>query len=243
MMSDVINYSEMEDGFISTTYGKIYFKHNPGTKQRLMLLHGLGGTTKAYAKFIENLPYDLDIYVIDLLGHGKSDKPKIDYTIEVQAAALNEFIKSINYGEFYLFGHSYGGLISIKYIIEFGSDRIAGVILEDSAGLRESENITEAYKQNMIKKALEFNNDRYVMESIMQQDNEVKDTDLKKIDGVKCLIIWGEKDNIINKSYGQKLNNIIKSSELQIIDNADHEPHYTNIEGTKHVLLDFIGYK
>ncbi len=242
-MSNAIDYNSMGEGFISTTYGKLYFKHNPGTKQRLMLLHGLGGTTKAYAKFIENLPVDLDIYIIDLLGHGKSDKPKIDYTIEVQAAALNEFIKNIGYSKFYLFGHSYGGLISMKYIIEFGSDRLTGLILEDSAGLRESENTTETYKQNMIKKALEFNNDRYVIENIMLQNNEIDDGDLKKISKVKCLIIWGENDDIINKTYGQRLNSAIENSELRIINNANHEPHYTNIEDTKHVLLDFIDYK
>lgn len=240
-----IDYNSMKEGFIDTAYGRIYFRHNPGTKQKLILLHGLGGTTRAYAKFAAELPADLDVYILDLLGHGKSDKPKIEYTAYAQAEALNEFIKGIDYRGFYLFGHSYGGLISMRYAIDFGSECLAGLVLEDSAGLKEPENTTESYKENMVKKALEFNNDRYVIESIMRQSNELDDADLKKIGNkeIRCLIIWGENDDVISKSYGQKLNSILKNSELKVISNANHEPHYTNAEKTKQALLGFIGYK
>ena len=237
-----IDYNAMEEGFIDTDYGEIYFKHNLGTKQKIIMLHGLGGSTRAFAKFVDILPNDLDIYLIDLLGHGKSAKPKINYSVKAQTNILNNFINIKNYKDFYLFGHSYGGMVALKYILSFGIENLKGIILEDCAGLKESGNISEAYKQNMLKKALEFNNEEYVIESIINQDDDVSENDLKllsKLD-IQCLILWGENDMIVNKKYGEILNRTIKNSEFKIIENADHEPHYTNREKTKVILLEFI---
>jgi Predicted hydrolases or acyltransferases (alpha/beta hydrolase superfamily) len=100
-------------------------------------------------------------------------------------------------------------------------------------------------KKHSLKKALEFNNEKYVIESIMNQNNELDDSDLQKLDliNIKCLILWGENDKIIDKSYGQALNKYIKGSDLEIIKNAEHVSHYSNAAEVKNLLLKFINYK
>ena len=242
-----INYDKMEEGFIKTDFGNMYFKHNESKDQhiKIIMIHGLGGTTKSFAKLIDNLPNDIDIYLIDLLGHGNSDKPKIKYSIDIQVTALSQFIEKTKYSNFYLLGHSYGGFVALKYLLNFGTEKIKALILEDSAGLKEVNEEAKNYKKNMLKKALEFNNEKYVIESIMNQNNELDDSDLQKLDliNIKCLILWGENDKIIDKSYGQALNKYIKGSDLEIIKNAEHVSHYSNAAEVKNLLLKFINYK
>lgn len=193
------------------------------------------------------MPDSLDIFLIDLLGHGESDAPQIDYTISNQFQALREFMALRNNGDSYLFGHSYGAWIAAYYASQPYTCK--GIILEDAAGIKETfddiikRNDVEKYKEMLLHGTLAINNNKdYVMKSILDLNfgqDALTAENLTAI-SVRAQIIWGGDDPLINKSYAQVLKDGIKNSKLEIIDGAGHDPHYTHPEIVAKIITDFI---
>ncbi|MFN9362984.1 MAG: alpha/beta fold hydrolase, partial [Pseudanabaena sp.] len=60
---------------------KIYFVKAGNNPQRppLLLVHGFGASTDHWRKNISELSQDFEVYAIDLLGFGRSQKPAWQY--------------------------------------------------------------------------------------------------------------------------------------------------------------------
>ena len=204
-----MDYSEdFEDGFEYTSLGALHYRYHPGTGTKLIFLHGVGGSTRVWMKLMQVMPDNLDISLIDLLGHGESDAPHIDYTISNQFQALREFMSLRNNGDSYLFGHSYGGWIAAYYASQPYTCK--GIILEDAAGLKESfdhlqdsQRITE-YKEGMLRTTMQTNNNKdYVIKSILDSDfgEDQLTGELLSLIKSPTKIIWGSEDKVLEKSY------------------------------------------
>ncbi len=65
---------------------------------------------------------------------------------------------------------------------------------------------------------------------------------IEKYKGIKVptLIIWGEKDRVLSIENGQKLNQIIHSSQLQIVPQCGHVPQEECPEQTYKILEKFV---
>ena len=242
-------YKDFEDKFSYTSQGAIHFKHHQGTKQKLIFLHGLGSTTLEWERLAKYLPDDLDVHLLDLLGHGESDAPDIDYTVSVQFQALREFISLQNNGDSFLFGHSYGGWVAAYYATQPYTCK--GLILEDAVGLQEnfddmaSDGSMEEKKEELLKEALGMNNNKeYVMKSIIYSNFEEDRLTSDMLSNIKVptLILWGAQDTLIDPKYANVFQSKIKGSTVKIIENADHEPHYDQPEIVRDAILSFIGY-
>ncbi len=237
---------DFEDGFEYTSLGALHFMYHPGQGKKIIFLHGLGASTRAWTRLVQYLPESLDISLIDLLGHGESDKPHMEYTISSQFQALREFMALRNNGDSFIFGHSYGGWIAAYYASQPYTCK--GIMLEGSAGLKENfDAITqtgrEEFKESMMKSLLATNGNKdYVFNSIIDSDfkeDQLTNEVLSKIK-VPTKIIWGSDDNVVSRSYATIFNESIKGSTISIIDGAGHNPHYTNPEEVAKVILEFI---
>ena len=95
----------------------------------MVLLHGMATSSSYWNKVVDQLP-DHEVLRMDLLGFGKSPKPKdstYDYAAHVGAVA--ETIKSLNFPRpFTLVGHSMGALIALRYATLYPS-QIKNVLL------------------------------------------------------------------------------------------------------------------
>lgn len=63
---------------------------------------------------------------------------------------------------------------------------------------------------------------------------------LKKIKNIPCLIIWGEKDNLIPLDHASKFKQILKDAELTIITDAGHSPFVEKTAIVYQKLLTFL---
>jgi len=77
----------------------------------LILLHGISSSTIAWKSQLEFFKDYTEVYAFDQLGHGRSSKPKIEYTMKYLAKILHGFIKKLNIKEPIILGHSMGGFI------------------------------------------------------------------------------------------------------------------------------------
>lgn len=67
-------------------------------------------------------------------------------------------------------------------------------------------------------------------------------SDLRKL-GKKTLLVWGEKDEIIPLSYGERFKKEIDNSELQVIPQVGHSPHLECPSKTASIISEFFAQK
>jgi len=93
-------------------HGHTIFYVAKGDGEPLLLLHGYGAGFWVWEKQIETLSQSYRIYALDLLGHGYSDRPKIEYTPEIYIHFLRDFMDGVGIERATLIGNSMGGGIA-----------------------------------------------------------------------------------------------------------------------------------
>lgn len=85
-----------ENNYYEWRFGKIRFLKK-GAGNPVLLLHDLtpGSSNYEYYKIINELSRTCEVYAIDLLGYGLSDKPNITYTNYLYVQLLVDFIKNV----------------------------------------------------------------------------------------------------------------------------------------------------
>ncbi len=99
----------------------------------LLLVHGFGASTDHWRKNITGLDQDFEIFAIDLLGFGRSAKPKLQYSGDLWRDQLHDFISEVIGQKTVLAGNSLGGYASLCVAAKY-PDSAAGLVLLNSAG-------------------------------------------------------------------------------------------------------------
>jgi len=120
---------------------KIYYKtagrvKQPGeeTAAPLIFLHGFGASSFTWRHNLLPLAERHKVVALDLLGFGKSDKPRIEYTPEIWVNLVNEFIRANHFPKVTLIGNDLGGLVAARFALKF-PDKTEKLVLVDSLGL------------------------------------------------------------------------------------------------------------
>ena len=134
---------------------KIYFVKAGNNPQRppLLLVHGFGASTDHWRKNISELSQDFEVYAIDLLGFGRSQKPAWQYSGNLWRDQLHDFITEKIQRPTVIAGNSLGGYSSLCVAADYPQS-VAGVILLNSAGPFTDTNPLGAKKVNPIQKAI-----------------------------------------------------------------------------------------
>ena len=213
-----------------------------GSNRVIIFIHGSGGNSNTWKNQVK-LDIEYDIISFDLPSHGKSSK-YLELSLDLYVEVLNHLIRSLNYEEVVLCGHSLGGAIVQSYYY-LNPKRVKALILIGTGSrLRVSPVILASLKSNYHEflKALpsgafnksssvEIIND-YVKEtstvgaSVTFKDFSICDTfdTLEKTTSINipCLIIVGKYDKLTPIKYSEFFHNKIENSSLHIIDDAGH---------------------
>ena len=100
----------------------------------LLLLHGLAASSLTWTANMEALAAHHTLYALDLPGHGDSDKLTIDYDIAPGIKVFRRFLERIGEPRVALIGSSSGGLIALRFALEY-PDQVTHLVLVDSVGL------------------------------------------------------------------------------------------------------------
>ena len=84
------------DNYYNWRFGKVYYKKK-GHGSPVLLIHDLTVYSSAYEwnKIVNELAEAHTVYAIDLLGCGRSEKPRITYTNYLYVQLIADFIKNI----------------------------------------------------------------------------------------------------------------------------------------------------
>ncbi|MCM1964977.1 alpha/beta fold hydrolase [Streptomyces sp. G1] len=106
----------MRSAVVTPEGDRIRWAELPGAEPARVYVHGLGSTSPAYfaASAVHPLLAGRRSLLIDLLGHGHSDRPEgFSYTLEAHADALAAALEEAGTGAAELVAHSMGGAVAI----------------------------------------------------------------------------------------------------------------------------------
>jgi pimeloyl-ACP methyl ester carboxylesterase len=226
-----------------------YYVMGPDTGPPVVLVHGLGGRSEDWRNLAPYLVHaGLRVYTPDLPGYGQSDKPAdFSYSIPDQAQTVVGFMDALGLHQVYLGGWSMGGWIA-QYLTATHPDRVARLVLFDSAGLDEK----PAWNTDLFTpvSALELDQlDALLMPhppavpsfiaadilrvshqrawiihralSTMLTGRDATDKLVPQL-RVPVLIVWGGLDHIIPLSQGQTLHRLIPQSQFEVLPTCGH---------------------
>jgi pimeloyl-ACP methyl ester carboxylesterase len=107
-----------------------------GTGRPLVLVHGFGASIGHWRKNIPALAASgYQVFAIDLLGFGGSDKPPLNYTVDVWVELLKDFWTANIQEPAVFIGNSIGALLSLMVVAEHPEIVAGGVLINCAGGL------------------------------------------------------------------------------------------------------------
>jgi pimeloyl-ACP methyl ester carboxylesterase len=93
----------------------------------LVLLHGITSTAEAWREVMPRLAERYTVVAPDLIGHGRSAKPRGDYSLGAYAAGVRDLLAVLGFERGTVVGHSFGGGIAMQFAYLFPeySERLA----------------------------------------------------------------------------------------------------------------------
>ena len=105
-----------------------------GQGPALLLLHGLGCDHTTWEPVIRSLAKKYTVIAPDLLGHGRSAKPRADYSVGGYANGMRDLLTVLNIDKVTVVGHSLGGGVAMQFAYQF-PERTERMILVAPGGL------------------------------------------------------------------------------------------------------------
>lgn len=105
-----------------------------GSGPAILLLHGLGCDHTTWAPVMESLARTHTVIAPDLLGHGRSDKPRADYSVGGYANGMRDLLTVLGIDTATVVGHSFGGGVAMQFAYQY-PERTDRLVLVGSGGL------------------------------------------------------------------------------------------------------------
>lgn len=126
--------TEFSQGFIQAgPYRTRYLHAGDSSKPTLIAMHGITGHAEAYVRNLKALSEHFDVWAIDFIGHGYSDKPDHPLEIRHYIDQLLGFMDAIGVEKSYLTGESLGGWVTAQFAIDY-PEKVERILLNTMGG-------------------------------------------------------------------------------------------------------------
>ncbi len=109
---------------------KVRYQSYGTGRSAVVLVHGWTCDASFWEANIPALAAKYRVIALDLPGHGGSDRPKIEYTMEHLARGVDAVLNDAGVERAVLVGHSMGVLVVRQYLTDH-KNRVAGLVLVD----------------------------------------------------------------------------------------------------------------
>jgi len=228
-----------------------YFEASPSNgsgETPLVLVHGLGARGEDWSAMIPALAEKgFHVYVPDLLGYGRSQRPDVDYSISLEEATVVQFMRAVHVARADVGGWSMGGWVAMKLALDH-PEMVDRLIVYDSAGVYfpatfgpelftpsdvtgvrkliailtpKPRNVPDFAAEAMVRK-LQAN--AWVVNrstASMISGRDLLDFRLHNI-SQPMLIVWGAQDELIPLASGERIHKSVPQSVLNIMEGCGH---------------------
>jgi pimeloyl-ACP methyl ester carboxylesterase len=111
-----------------------------GSGPALLLIHGIGDNSTTWETVQSKLAQRFTVIAPDLLGHGKSDKPRADCSVAAYANGMRDLLRVLDIDRVTVVGHSLGGGVAMQFAYQF-PQMVDRLILVGAGGVTHDVNI------------------------------------------------------------------------------------------------------
>jgi pimeloyl-ACP methyl ester carboxylesterase len=214
----------------------------------VVLVHGLCGSTRWWARNVEALSLRHRVIAVDLAGFGES---RGDFVLSEAAATLRSFLSGLGLARFDLIGHSMGGLVAAELAADF-PDAVRKLVLVDAAGVPFEHGVL-AQAVAMARAAGQIPFDLYPLLlgdtgragvlQVMRLARQLLDADVSgKLGSIAAptLVVWGQNDLIVPLELGRRLAGRIPRARLAVLPETGHVPMWERPEAWNELVLPFL---
>jgi pimeloyl-ACP methyl ester carboxylesterase len=117
-----------------TLHGHRVSYRRDGWGPPILLIHGVTGSSETWDDVIPFLSDRYTVIAPDLLGHGRSAKPRGDYSLGAYASGIRDLLRAIGHDSATVVGHSLGGGVAMQVAYQF-PELCQRLVLVSSGGL------------------------------------------------------------------------------------------------------------
>ncbi|MCP5071220.1 MAG: alpha/beta fold hydrolase [bacterium] len=208
-----------------------------GAGDPLVLTHGFGDSATTWSELRPILSQRYETLTWDLLGHGRSARPKSESedSLQIALADLEDVISAAG-GDVVLIGHSLGGYIS-QYRCVRSLERVrALVLIATGPGFRSPEK-RERWNEYVHKGNSRFGAPKAALRMAEMHDDLVM-ANLEKL-SIPVLQICGERDAQYHSAL-EVLEQRVPSAESMLVPSAKHHVHRSHAPEVGARILAFL---
>jgi pimeloyl-ACP methyl ester carboxylesterase len=219
---------------------------SPGTP--LVLVHGLGARAEDWSAMVPGLAAGgFHVYVPDLLGHGRSARPAIEYSVPLEEGVVVDFMHAVGLAHADVDGWSMGGWVATKLALDH-PEMVDRLVLDDSAGTK----FQPAFDRNafvptdaaslsrllalmtpnpptlpgfVVNATLRRVSERgRIVQQLMDSMETGSDLLDARLAGIRqpTLIVWGTEDKVIPIAIGETMHRAIPGSVFESVPGCGH---------------------
>lgn len=239
---------------------KILSYYEVGSGESIVFLHGWGRDYNDFMPLIESLGTKYHLIAIDLPGHGESEEPEGDLSLDGIATIITEFFQVEKINNPMLVCHSFGARVALKLATKGVTDN--KLIFTGGAGIEKKpfsfkmkvmhykfmkllvkSPFYKQYQADLFANSgsADYKNASPVMKQVMSLAVSEDLTNLLPKVSNQTLLYWGEADDATPLWHGQLMNEKIQNSTFISKPNLTH---YAFLEASDDFIMnvkDFIG--
>ncbi len=105
-----------------------------GTGEPMVFFHNAGNDHRIWDAQVAHFSESHEVYTVDSLGYGQSDKPDIEYTLSLYSDMVAAFIEEAGIEDPIIVGHCIGSAMSLDYTVQ-NPEKVKALILFNIATL------------------------------------------------------------------------------------------------------------
>jgi pimeloyl-ACP methyl ester carboxylesterase len=216
----------------------------------LVLLHGLSGSTRWWARNVPTLAQHFHLHLVDLIGFGSS-RGASRFVLREAASHLTRWMDHLDLDRASLIGHSMGGYIAAD-LAAAAPARIDRLVLVDAVALplpRTRWHQAIGLFRGLWRLPVDFlpvlvaDAHRAGPATILRAAHELLTADIQaKLSQVAAptLLVWGEGDAVVPVELGARLARALPCARLVVVPGAGHNPMWDRADVFNHLVLDFL---
>lgn len=242
------------DRFVSVDGNRLHY-FDKGTGPAIVLLHGFSGSAGLeWGRVIDALAERHRVIAPHQLGFAPSEVPAIDYDTDALIESVAGLIRALELRDVTLVGESFGGWVAVSYAArqaKAGSTlpAIERLVLVDAAvGLTALEPGRRAFADPAAQaEAAAFVREHPIPDHELTRQRVIRNSGFLKGEPtavelaaieVPTLIVWGGEDELVPRSFGDRLAHLIPGARFALVPGG-HIPPVERPRELIALLLDF----
>lgn len=228
----------------------------------VVMLHGWGASAELMMPLAQKLvPFGYTAHLLDLPGHGASPEPPCAWSIADYAQLVVRYIQHQQLGRVYLFGHSFGGRISLVLGADY-PQLVSKIVLANAAGIRPKTPLMKQIRLRSYKwvrdglktiglsqlsdRLRQWYNQKYASSDFLATQGVMRQTFLRVVNQdlsdharriqAPTLLIWGENDQDTPLWQAKQLEKLVPDAGLVIYPNAGHYSYLEYLDQTARAM-------